>query len=157
MLLLTATLAGLGLPTTDLSASTAGGRPSAPSEPARTSEPAAKPDVPDAPDLVAQADGLTVHALRAGWMDEVASGGGFTMSGSVSVINAGPLAAEAIATSGEPVDADFDGSGIVDVLDLHGFFRAYVAGAPTADANHDGRTDARDIYSFIGEWLRAER
>jgi hypothetical protein len=152
MLLMMVAVVGVGL-----CASNVGGNPPAPTEPAKTSDPAAKPDAPDALDLLAQADGLTVHALRAGWMDEVASGGGFTMSGSVSVINAGPLAAEDLATSGEPVDADFDGSGTVNVLDLHAYVRAYVAGEPTSDANHDARTDARDLYSFIGEWLRAER
>lgn len=53
---------------------------------------------------------------------------------------------------GEPCDADFNGDGSVNTLDVAAFLNAWTAGDPGADMNGDGAVNTLDVSAFLNAW-----
>ncbi len=49
-------------------------------------------------------------------------------------------------------DADFNGDGAVNTLDVLAFLNAWTAQDPRADFNGDGAIDTRDVLAFLNAW-----
>lgn len=53
---------------------------------------------------------------------------------------------------GEPCDADFNGDGEVNTLDVSAFLNAWGSGESAADFNGDGQINTRDVSAFLNAW-----
>ena len=51
-----------------------------------------------------------------------------------------------------PCDADFNGDGSVNTLDVLAFLNAWSAGDPAADFNGDGSINTLDVLAFLNAW-----
>ena len=53
---------------------------------------------------------------------------------------------------GTPCDADFNGDGAVNTLDVLAFLNAWTAGDTSADFNGDGTINTLDVLAFLNAW-----
>ncbi len=53
----------------------------------------------------------------------------------------------------QPCDADFDQSGVLDIVDIFIFLNAWFAGSSTADFDQSGELEIGDIFSFLNGWF----
>ena len=83
----------------------------------------------------------------------------FTLNDNGSLTQNGPILAtpgsrpeSMVVWSPGACDADFNGDGEVNTLDVLAFLNAWSAGDPSADFNGDGTVNTLDVLAFLNAW-----